>query len=436
MSKKKIIYADYSARNIADVRDAVKTLGITNVMTCDDRQKTIDMIHTEQPDLVMIGLHLDGMRGISTIRALRQSALTDDRLAGVPVLLGAPKLDRRAMQDAVDAGIEGVFRQPIVADRLCKIISAVLRNPRRFILQGDYFGPARPEDEANMPAAHPGRRKTDHEAPAPAATATRRRSDQASRARATPMSKEAIRATLNGFGQTFDDGDLPDVPTSHDRAARTENMIAAQSAQETLAPEWVEPAPAPVREEAPATENADDTPDVAPDEELVEINLQDAMTDHKLWVDTGGTEGTAMSIEHADLRNADLENLDLSRCELPYASFRQANCTNAVLRRCNLVAADFIESNLESANLAASRLTGARFKDAMLRNTVFLGSDLSNASFRGNKLLNCDLSGTNLAGADFRDADLSAARGLFSEQIQRARVNANTRLPQSLKMRS
>lgn len=71
----------------------------------------------------------------------------------------------------------------------------------------------------------------------------------------------------------------------------------------------------------------------------------------------------------------------------------------------------------------------------MLRNTVFLGSDLSNASFRGQHLLNCDLSGTNLAGTDFRDADLTGTRGLFAEQIQRARVNANTRLPRNLKLR-
>ena len=223
------------------------------------------------------------------------------------------------------------------------------------------------------------------------------------------------------------------MPTARDKRTGAQNLEALQSAKEAL------PTATPQTEnkpsEAPTQEiDAEDTI-AEQDEELVEIDLHAALISHKLWVDTGGREGTVMSIEHADLREAELEGIDLSRCGLPYASFQRANCKDAVLRRCNLIAADFVESNLDNANLAASRLSGARFNKAMMHNTVFLGSDLSNANFRGLRLPNCDLSGTNLAGADFRDADLSGTRGLFAEQIQRARVNANTRLPRDLKLR-
>ena len=241
-----------------------------------------------------------------------------------------------------------------------------------------------------------------------------------------------IKPSLNGTGKTFDDDELLPVPTANDRESQTQNIEAIQSAREALAPTPRSPDEEP---EDVIEEDEPDTETQADEDELVEVDLQEALISHKLWVDTGGKEGMVMSIEHADLREAELEGIDLSRCGLPFASFRRANCKDAVLRRCNLIAADFIESNLNNTNLAASRLSGARFNNAMLRNTVFLGSDLSNTSFRGQQLFNCDLSGTNLAGADFRDADLSGARGLFAEQIQRARVNANTRLPRNLKLR-
>lgn len=463
-NNKIILYADYSERNITAARQAVKPLGFDRFVPCDDRERTVELVAELKPDIVLIGLYLDGMRGISTISAIRDAASdTTPHGRNVPILLGAPKLDRRGMRDAVNAGIEGVFRQPIDPARLSKIIDMVLKKPRRFVLEENYFGPARPQDIARMAKQSSGAptrsTKTNLDPPrtqtkpektihmeadlvsmastttddtSPQAKSTRRRTPDTANSAASLYRSDA-KPSLNGAGKTFDDDELTGVPAARDKKTRAQNIEAVQSAR-TLLDDT--PVATPKKAAQPPTDEIDTEDDPATtEEELVEIDLQDALVSHKLWVDTGGKEGTVMSIEHADLREAELEGIDLSRCGLPFASFQRANCKNAVLRRCNLIAADFVESNLDNANLAASRLSGARFNKAMVRNTVFLGSDLSNANFRGLRMVNCDLSGTNLAGTDFRDADLSGTRGLFAEQIQRARVNANTRLPQSLKLR-
>ncbi|WP_417835824.1 pentapeptide repeat-containing protein [Thalassospira tepidiphila] len=450
--KKTILYADYSERNINAARAAVEHFGFGKFVECDDRERTLELIAELKPDLVLIGLYLDGIRGISTIRAIRDAATRENPHGGiVPILLGAPKLDRRGMRDAVDAGIEGVFRQPIDPERLTKIIETVLKKPRRFVLEENYFGPARPQDLAKMAASgaiSPTAKPKNPTATVPENTETSETPENDGAGPKTqtkpPKPSPAVgmtanldiadsRPRLNGAGQTFGDGELVGVPSTRDKRTSAQNIEALQSAKEVL--------PAAVSSDETKPSDAADEPieaeddTTAEDEELVEIDLHAALISHKLWVDTGGREGAVMSIEHADLREAELEGIDLSRCGLPFASFHRANCKDAVLRRCNLVAADFGESNLDNANLAASRLSGARFNKAMMRNTVFLGSDLSNANFRGLTMVNCDLSGTNLAGTDFRDADLSGTRGLFAEQIQRARVNANTRLPHDLKLR-
>ncbi|BDW97465.1 hypothetical protein MACH10_31500 [Thalassospira tepidiphila] len=457
--KKTILYADYSERNINAARAAVEHFGFGNFVDCDDRERTVELVTELKPDLVLIGLYLDGMRGISTIRAIRDAANSQYPHAGtVPVLLGAPKLDRQGMRDAVDAGIEGVFRQPIDPDRLTKIIETVLKNPRRFVLEDNYFGPARPQDltkRTKLATSKPTniskntqkapQEQTAHDATSPDPEMT------------NPPSQERVASLLDLVDidpsykkpkAQFEDNELLPVPTTKDRGTGKQNIAAVNLQPEAkptaiparpkkAEPEQARPTHADLiqAEGVPADQDPIDEDALEEDEELVEIDLQEALISHKLWVDTGGREGAVMSIEHADLREAELEGIDLSRCGLPFASFHRANCKDAVLRRCNLVAADFGESNLDNANLAASRLSGARFSKALMRNTVFLGSDLSNANFRGLKMVNCDLSGTNLAGTDFRDADLSGTRGLFAEQIQRARVNANTRLPHDLKLR-
>lgn len=476
--KLSVLYADYSDRNIKAVQTALEPLHLAAFHTSDDRETIIELARTHRPDLILIGLYLDGIRGISTIRDLRQCASDSDPFCNqVPVLLGAPKLDRRAMRDAVDAGIEGVFRQPVDADRLRKIVQTVIKNPRRFVFEGNYFGPARDGDNVAEPSRKirqtgnassqlngtiekPARRHGDIQSPdpveeagsnqtqdAPPATVDQEGERPAARSRPSrSVTLKPTKPTKTSTGTTAKVKQTPDTkrPASGDigietantkagKSVRDYNLDAAQSVRAVLTPTAQPPETAKTLEDG--VNESEATDDTSIDEELVEIDLMEALQGHRLWVDTGGKEGAMMSIEHADLRDADLEGIDLTRCALPHVSFRNANCQKAVLRRCDMTAGDFIGCNLDQAVLAASRLAGARFTDAILRNTVFLGSDLSGASFRGMTLQNCDLSGANLAKTDFRDADLSSAKGLFAEQIQRARVNANTRLPRNMTLK-
>ncbi|WP_417804647.1 pentapeptide repeat-containing protein [Thalassospira lucentensis] len=480
-NNKTVLYADYSERNSLSAKEAIEPLGFADFVSCDDREQTVELVNTLKPDIVLVGLYLDGMRGVSTIRAIRDSAtVANHHGKDVIILLGAPKLDRRTMRDAVEAGIEGVFRQPVDPARLRKIITSVMENPRRFVLKDEYFGPARPEDMSEEDLEQEKRRR------AVSASVTLKPSAVRRANKTGPSQQPKKTGSKNNPSSEAKLASLPDGDlTSHkersikaaiaarellkpDPVAKKPKPPAAKKAKPTakpkpavsgadipdakeipeaeqeptagieVAPQEQKKVPARVAQEpAPKIEpetKIEVTPEIDP-EELIAINLQEALIDHRLWVDTGGKEGSVMSIDHADLRDSDLEGVDLSRCGLRFASFKNANCKQAVLRRCDLTAADFVDSNLESANLAASRLSGARFNSAILHNTVFLGSDLSNANFNGMQFVNCDFSGTNLAGADFRDADLTSVRGLFAEQIQRARVNVNTRLPSSLKLR-
>lgn len=134
------------------------------------------------------------------------------------------------------------------------------------------------------------------------------------------------------------------------------------------------------------------------------------------------------------LYQADLINKDNPRIKLFYANLTSANLTgkdsqdnrfvldNANLRGVNLADADLEYIRLEGSNLSYSHLV----------NTDLSNANLSDASLYHAFLDNVDLSGATLSGADLGDLDLRNDTGLTQEQIDEAKGNELTLLPDDL----
>jgi len=78
-------------------------------------------------------------------------------------------------------------------------------------------------------------------------------------------------------------------------------------------------------------------------------------------------------------------------------------------------------------DLAGARLHGADLRAADLRGAVLIGADL-----RGADLRRADLLGADLRGADLRGADLAGALFVTRPQLESARGDETTRLPDGL----
>ncbi|WP_369135244.1 pentapeptide repeat-containing protein [Modestobacter sp. I12A-02662] len=81
-----------------------------------------------------------------------------------------------------------------------------------------------------------------------------------------------------------------------------------------------------------------------------------------------------------------------------------------------------------NADLVGARLRGASLRGASLRGAYLMGADLRDADLR-----QADLLGTDLRGADLRGADLDGALFLTQPQLEAARGDAATRLPDWLR---
>ena len=99
----------------------------------------------------------------------------------------------------------------------------------------------------------------------------------------------------------------------------------------------------------------------------------------------------------------------------------------ADLNGANLFGADLIGADLAGANLLGADLFGTDLSRADLSGATLRGACLSEGSFRRANLLGADLSQAKL----FR-ADLSQAMGLIQEQIDSAKGDENTKLPEDI----
>jgi uncharacterized protein YjbI with pentapeptide repeats len=142
-------------------------------------------------------------------------------------------------------------------------------------------------------------------------------------------------------------------------------------------------------------------------------------------------------LEGAFLGEAYLEEAHLSGACLEGAVLWGARLRKAFLGSADLSRAILWSANLKEAFLAKARLDGAELSDANLEGAQLSEAHLNSADLRGANLAGASLWTAHLEGAQFEGAHLDGAnlRGsadLSQEQIDKARGNAETKLPEGL----
>jgi hypothetical protein len=137
------------------------------------------------------------------------------------------------------------------------------------------------------------------------------------------------------------------------------------------------------------------------------------------------TTGSVLSVKPATDVQAAINVLGRlpQRSGVSRGDLSAAFLAHAGLRRANLSGAALIETYLPGAVLFKANLSGAKLILADLSGAVLEGADLSGA-----RLYEADLSGAVLDGVDLRKA-----YGLTQAQLDTARGDASTRLPDGLR---
>jgi len=164
--------------------------------------------------------------------------------------------------------------------------------------------------------------------------------------------------------------------------------------------------------------------------DLREANLGLAdLRDAKLsFAELSSADLSGAKLVAASLRGANLSEADLSWADLSVATLIDAQMSESFLERTNLSG-----TRLHGANLSRAKLPQADLSSARLPKANLAGADLSEAELFGADLSQAYLAGVKLSTSDLRGVDLSRAKGLTREQIESARTDENTILPDYLK---
>jgi uncharacterized protein YjbI with pentapeptide repeats len=137
------------------------------------------------------------------------------------------------------------------------------------------------------------------------------------------------------------------------------------------------------------------------------------------------------NLSGADLRKANLSGASLGEANLSGAHL-EANLSGATLIGANLSGAFLFGADLSDADLGGADLSGALLGGANLSGAILGAANLSGAILDGVDLSGAFLFGVDLSGADLFGADLREARNLHQGELDSARGNALTRLPEGL----
>ena len=116
-----------------------------------------------------------------------------------------------------------------------------------------------------------------------------------------------------------------------------------------------------------------------------------------------------LRLRGADLRGANLRNMDLSWADLRNADLRGVDLRETNLSWANARGADLSRADLFQSDISGAELTGAKFHKATLSWADMPQANLTGADFGKAVLFQSDLSWANLSRANFSDADLRGA---------------------------
>ena len=147
--------------------------------------------------------------------------------------------------------------------------------------------------------------------------------------------------------------------------------------------------------------------------------LKKILDDHKLWLDSYARKGERANLKGADLRDIDLTGVNLECAQLEGVNLEGATIENVNLERADLEGANLKGAKLRCENLRGTYLIGADLKGADLESANLIyahlldahleGANLEGANLRYTDLRDAHLEGANLSNASLRGADLSGA---------------------------
>ena len=140
LANTKIVIVDDEHYMRKVVRTMLMGIGVRTVYEAHDGPKGLDMIRSVGPDVVILDWEMPGLDGAGFVRMVRSPGTFP--LPNIPIIMLTGHGERSRVIESVQVGVNEFLLKPVSSKALKDRMIAVLTNPRPFVRNGDYYGPA------------------------------------------------------------------------------------------------------------------------------------------------------------------------------------------------------------------------------------------------------------------------------------------------------
>jgi len=123
------------------VTTLLRSFGAARIMGAKDGAEAIELLSSNQVDIVLADYLMEPMNGLDFLRQLRRETTRVDPTT--PVILMSGLAERSRVEAARDAGANEFLAKPLTAQTLFDRIVVLVNNPRAFVRCASYIGPDR-----------------------------------------------------------------------------------------------------------------------------------------------------------------------------------------------------------------------------------------------------------------------------------------------------
>jgi CheY-like chemotaxis protein len=140
------------------LRTLLNAFGIKYVLESAEGSAGLKQLAASKPDFILTDFSMAPMDGVDFTKAIRR--LPNEDAAVLPIIMVTGHTERRRVEAARDAGVNGILAKPVTAAGLFQRIEEIVHRPRAFVRTPTYSGPCRRRH--NKPGyAGPWRRAND-----------------------------------------------------------------------------------------------------------------------------------------------------------------------------------------------------------------------------------------------------------------------------------
>ena len=120
---KRILVVEDNMENLRLFR-ALLHLGGAIVLEADNARAGLEIAKREQPDMILMDIHMPGMDGLEATRVLR----ADETTQAIPILAVTASIMPRELDEIINAGCDSYLPKPIEPGSFARQIAAYLRS--------------------------------------------------------------------------------------------------------------------------------------------------------------------------------------------------------------------------------------------------------------------------------------------------------------------